>query len=226
MSSNDQDRARLQRLLDACRRSLNHDLPNQLVAMHGLLQLLQLEEADRLSPGGQDYLKRLLAVAQRIQSLARTLKELARLSGDLPAASVVALPELVEEVLAHWPAPLDCTFAWDAPRVLAPRPLLQQALAQALRLLLESRNGVPTHINLVSRPAPAGVELSLQVGSTAPPPRQATPPASLAAALPGVWHERVECVLIRELIEGWGGVVKWDKDGDQLRVSFTLASPR
>jgi signal transduction histidine kinase len=213
-STNDLDSSRPQRLLEACRKGLNHDLPNELVAMHGLLQLLQSEEADRLSAAGRDYLRRLLGVAQRTQALTRTLKELTRLGSDTPGAVVVALPELIEEVLAEWPTPPECTCTWDAPRVVAPPPLLHLAVAQAFRLLLESGQNEPEHIILSSRPAPAAVELSVHVNSAAPP-----------AYLPAAWHERLECVLIRELVDCCGGKVQWHDDGGHIGVLFTLAAP-
>jgi light-regulated signal transduction histidine kinase (bacteriophytochrome) len=214
-STNNLDPSRPARLLEACSKGLNHDLPNELVAMHGLLQLLQMEEADRLSAAGRDYLRRLLGVAQRTQVLTRTLKELARLAGDTPGAVVVPLPQLIEDVLAEWPTPPECTCTWDAPRVLAPPPLLHQAVAQAIRWLLEFQQNEPAHIIFGSRPAPAAVELSVHVKST-------VSPAHLAAA----WDERLECLLIRELVDGCGGKVHWHDDGGHIGVLFTLAAPR
>jgi light-regulated signal transduction histidine kinase (bacteriophytochrome) len=218
-SINNLDLSRLDRLLEACRKGLNHDLPNELVALHGLLQLLQMEEADRLSAVGRDYVRRLLGVAQRTQGLTRTLKELARLAGETPGAVVVALPQLIEEVLAEWPTPPPCTCTWDAPRVVAPPPLLQQAVAQALRLLLEFKQNEPAHIIFGSRPAPAAVELSIHMMSAAAP-------ADVTADLPAAWHERLECVLIRELVESCAGKVQWHHIVDRLGVLFTLTAPR
>jgi hypothetical protein len=226
VANSDHDDARLQRLLEACRKGLDHDLPNQLVALHGLLQLLKMEESDRLSPAGLDYLQRLVRVVQRTQALARTLKELARLGSGLPSTGMVALPELVEEVLAEWQVPPVCSFVWDAPRVRAPRSHLHQTVAQILRLLLESLAGEPAQINFISRPAPPGIELSLQLGDAAQTDLSITPSAPLLADMPAVWHERVECVLIRELVAGWGGTVLWRKDGDRLGVTMTLPAPR
>jgi signal transduction histidine kinase len=218
--------SRLERLLDGCRRGLNHDLANQLLPLQGLLQLLESEESERLSPTGKDYLRRLLGVAERTQALARTLRELAQLRADSPRAELVALPELAEEVFADVPRPLDCTLSWEAPRVQAPRLLLQRALAQALRLLLEAHAGGPAYLNCSSRPANGGVELSIEVRSASEAAPLATTPVPLSADLPRVWHERVECLLLRELAETWGGTVEWQKVGDGLRVTFTLPPPR
>src|SRR5262245_32158836 len=54
-----------ERLLACFRRAAGHDLPNQLVGLQGLLHVLELEEADRLSADGRAYLQRLVAAARR-----------------------------------------------------------------------------------------------------------------------------------------------------------------
>jgi hypothetical protein len=211
-------------LAELLEKGLNHHLPSQHIALHGLLQLLQQEEIDRLSSAGQDSVRRLLDIIQRTQVLTRTLEELASLGGSAPPASVVALPELLEEVLAECSAPPPRTVIWDVPRVQAPRLRLHQAMAQALRLLLEKREGRPVYLNLISQPAPAGVELIVAVSSV-DTAFLATNLASLSATLPKAWHERVECVLLRELADCWGGSVRWQKDSNQLAVTLTLLEP-
>ena len=67
--------ARWQRLLSACRHGLNHDMANQVIALQGLLQLLEEAEAQRLSADGQEFLMRLM-------ERARTFKP-TRMPGDL-----------------------------------------------------------------------------------------------------------------------------------------------
>ena len=53
------------RLLRGMQKVCSHDLPNQIVVLQSLLQMLQLEEADRLSPDGRDYVRRLQKVTRR-----------------------------------------------------------------------------------------------------------------------------------------------------------------
>lgn len=209
--------------MEACRKGLSHDLPNQLVALHGLLHLLEMEEAHRLGSAGQDYVRRLLGVARRTQALTRTLKEIASIGADTSPLTLVSLPDIVEEVLAEWRPPPACTQSWEVAHALAPPRPLQIVLSQALRLLVDSREGGPALLNLGSRTSPSGVELSLDVSAIA----QITPltPAPTAAELSGAWHERVECVLIRELAHSWGSSVQWRKSGDRLGVTITLAAP-
>jgi hypothetical protein len=215
------DAARWQRLLVACRKGLNHDLTNQLVAFQGLLQLLAQDEADHLSLAGQDYVRRLLGVAQRTQALARVLRDLSRLGDGPPRSEVLALPELAEEVVAALPAPADCSFLWDAPRAFAPRELVKQALAQALPLAAEAggAGGFVIH----SRPAGGAIELSIKTSPAAGASALAASPDPSPADLPATWHDRLECVLLRELADTWYGGVTWHRGG--AGVSLTLPAP-
>ncbi len=215
--SESRDAARRQRLLAACRKGLNHDLTNQLVAFQGLLQLLAHDEADHLSITGQDYVRRLLGVAQRTQSLARLLRDLSRLGDGPPRSELLALPELAEEAVVALAAPPSCSFLWDAPRTYAPRELVKQALAQALLLLAELGAG---GLDFRSRPADGAVELTIET-SVAPGP--ATSPA--AADLPATWHDRLDCVLLRELADAWGGRATWQSAGARASVVLTLPAP-
>src|SRR5262245_8639459 len=131
------DPVRLERLLAACRKGLHHDLPNQLIALAGLLQLFEADEAGGLSDDGRDYLRRINGTLQRTRELTRTLKDVARLGSNPPPPENVALAELVSEVLADLKPPPVSKCTWQAPRVWAPRAVLQVGLAQAVRLVLE-----------------------------------------------------------------------------------------
>jgi hypothetical protein len=218
--------SRWQRLLEGCRKGLQHDLPNQLVALHGLLQLLELDEGERLSATGKDYLRRLLGVVGRIEALAQTMREMIHLTGAAPAATVVGLAEVVTDVLAEVPAPAACSENWEAPRVLAPRPLLRRALTQAVLLLLERPGAGSASLDFHSRPHGGGVELSVAVRSPDPAAAAPTSAAPRPADLSRAWNDRLECLLLRELVGSWGGTVQWQHEGAGLRVVFTLPAPR
>jgi signal transduction histidine kinase len=225
MSDVDPSLARLQRLLEGCRKGVSHDLANQMVVLLGLLQLLQQDEAQRLSPAGRDYVRRLLGAARRTQDLARTLKDLTGLAGPAPPARPVAIAELVQEVLQEMPD-LSSTFEWQAPRVLAPRPLLIQAVAQAVRLLVETAGRARPELDFRSLPAPAGVELTINVRSLPAAPSPALPPLRPPAQLPGAWHERLECLLLRELAAACGGAVIWRTADAGPSLGLSLPAPR
>jgi signal transduction histidine kinase len=223
MSSADaREPARLQRLLNACRHGLHHDLTNQLVALRGLLQLLEQDEAQRLSPAGQDYIRRLLGVGERTQALAHTLRELSRLGGAVGPREMVALPVLIEEVVAELQQPPACVYAWEAPRTFAPRPLLRQAVALALSLLHELDVPRDAALDFRSQPVGPGIELAIGVGLLADTSSRPTPSKHPAGSLASTWHDRLECVLLRELAFAWGGDVRWHRDQGSVGVVLTL----
>src|SRR5271163_4567236 len=86
------------RLLRGMHKVCSHDLPNQLVALQSLLQMLQLDEAERLSTDGQEYLRRLQNVAQRTNAIARFLKEMEKLHSYISKPEEITLTLLAREI--------------------------------------------------------------------------------------------------------------------------------
>jgi signal transduction histidine kinase len=209
---NEADRsARAGRLLGHIRKALSHDLPNQLVAVQGLLQVLQLEERQRLSADGQDYVRRAVAAAQRAQALVGNLKELARLGGERRLGEAVGLTELTAELGAevqklHPGCGLDCRLDPGADRVAAPRRLLHDGLLRLLRGLLDG--AAARRLRIRSRRVPAGVELTV-----ADLPRGGRPPARSDG-------DRLEWVLVEETLGECGGSlsVRAEAGGDVLAL--------
>jgi signal transduction histidine kinase len=203
---------RAERLLGRLRQVLSHDLSNQLVAVRGLLQVLQLEEGPRLTPDGQDYARRAASAAERAQALVNVLKEVTRLGCERPPpAETVSLADLLREVTAEArklaPAStFECWLAEDADRAWAPRRLLQQALAHLLRLL-PATDGGPRHIGIRSRRRPNGVELSIAEPPDTDRPLDQMPP-------PDVPGERLDWLLVGELAAACGGALSaWSEPG-------------
>src|SRR5947209_2331068 len=97
MPSNHHD-DRADRLLRRMHPVFSHDLPNQVVALQSLLQMLEMEEADRLGAEGREYLGRLHRVGRKISGLARFLKEVGRLHGYQRRLDMVSLAVLVRDV--------------------------------------------------------------------------------------------------------------------------------
>src|SRR6266568_1263535 len=56
-----------EQLLASFRQAMGHDMPNHLVAAQGLVRLLEMDEKERLSPAGREYLGRLTIVLQRVE---------------------------------------------------------------------------------------------------------------------------------------------------------------
>jgi signal transduction histidine kinase len=217
----------MQRILGACRKGLNHDLTNQVVALQGFLQLLNSEESKNLGPVGQDYVRRMLGVAQRTQALVRTLGDLSRLGADaVPPPEVLALPELTEEARATLSPPPTCSCQWQAPCVFAPRYPVLQALTVVFRLLTETQEDSSTCLTMAANPSEIGVELTIGAGlDRAIVPPNASP-LSQVASLPKTWHDRLECVLLQELAECWGGTVHWQARVAGKAVTMNLPAPR
>jgi light-regulated signal transduction histidine kinase (bacteriophytochrome) len=222
--------ARAERVLAHLRNALSHDVSNQLVAVQGLLQLLQMEERDRLSADGQDYVRRAAVAAQRAQGLLATLKELIRLGAEkLPQPEVIYLDglfrEVAAEVKAHHPAcALECRLAFDAVRVSAPGRLLHQALLRVVRGLFSAGGGATRKAGIRSRRVPHGVELTVAEGPLEG--RTEPPPQRREADAPPWGTDRHDWVLVRELAEACGGsVAAWTEPGRGGLVTLVIPAP-
>jgi signal transduction histidine kinase len=223
--------ARAERVLEHLRKALSHDVSNQIVAVQGLLQLLQMEEADRLSADGQDYVRRAATAAQRAQGLLATLKDLARFGREkMPPREVVSLDGLVRElttdVKAHHPAcVLECRLAQDAIRVAAPGRLLHQALLRLLRALFAAAAAGTRKVVLRSQHTAEGVQLT---AAEAAPEGRPEPPAlprrPSGDDAPPWASDRHDWVLVRELVDACGGrLTAWSEAG--RGGGFTLVIP-
>lgn len=91
----------VERCWRAIQKVISHDLPNQLIAVQGLLQLLALDEAERLSADGLDIVKRLQATSVRLLEMTHLLKELAKAPGACDQPVMVSLTDLVSEAVTE-----------------------------------------------------------------------------------------------------------------------------
>src|SRR5437667_10877292 len=113
---------RSDRLLRGMHKVISHDLPNQIVAVRGLLQLLSLEEADRLTEVGREYVRRLHSAAGRAAELLRFLKEMERLHSFTVQQEMVPLSALARELQGelqrrHPGVEFDFAWQWEVPAV-------------------------------------------------------------------------------------------------------------
>jgi signal transduction histidine kinase len=195
---------RAEQLLEHLRRVLSHDLPNQLVAVRGLLQL-QLEERSRSGGDSLEYVERAVAATQRAQATVLALKELAQLGCVKETPEGVSLDELAREIAAEvkilHPA---CTLEWqlerDAVRLAAPRRLLHQGLLRLLRSLLPPGRPAPVRLEIHSRRTAAAVELS--VADFPHEVREDRPRQPSAAA---ARDESLDRILAEEFLAACGG---------------------
>jgi signal transduction histidine kinase len=219
--------ARAQRVLAHLRNALSHDVSNQLVAVQGLLQLLRMEESDRLSAYGKDYVQRATDAAGRAQGLLATLKELARLGAEKVApVEAISLDGLVRdlavEVKAQHPDwALECRLAPDAVRVRAPGRLLHQALQRLVRAVLGAGSGAARKAGIRSRRVVGGVELT--VAEVPPEGRPGPAPPRRESDGPPWTGDRHDWALVRELVEACGGsVAAWTEPGCRGLVTLVI----
>ena len=123
--------------LEAFSYSVSHDLRAPLRAMRGFAQALQDDYGHRLDPTGQDYARRIVAAAQRMDALIQDLLDYSRLSRAELGLEPVALGAVVTEGLAHLEAELRATGAQvtaadQLPTVMAHRATLVQIVTNLL----------------------------------------------------------------------------------------------
>jgi light-regulated signal transduction histidine kinase (bacteriophytochrome) len=136
---------RADRLLRGMHKVVRHDLPNQLVAVHALLALLDQEESPRLSETGREYVRRLQNAAQRASELTRFLAEMERISAIDVKNEPVFLDRLTRDLLealrrrhAGWSWTAD-THHFHHPVVPGDARVYQEALVE-----LVSGSAAPT----------------------------------------------------------------------------------
>jgi len=93
--------------LEAFAYSISHDLRAPLRAMHGFSQALLEDYADRLDPTGQDYARRIVAAAQRMDTLILDLLTYSHLGRAEMRLGPVRLGCVVEQALAALEADIE-----------------------------------------------------------------------------------------------------------------------
>jgi signal transduction histidine kinase len=155
-----------ERLLGCFQKALGHELPNQLVAVQGLVYLLQEEEGARLGAEGRATLERLAAVVKRTHLLVRELADVGRSVRRAPAAGAARLHEAVAEVVAEVKqlSPgqrIEYHVADPGVPLPVPEAGLRQVLGCLLRHAAGRATGRPLTVEVGARPTPAGVEIWL-----------------------------------------------------------------
>jgi signal transduction histidine kinase len=199
---------RAERLLAYYRPVLGHDLPNLLVAILGLLQILELEEGAHLGPEGQDYLRRLRDSTHRAQATVRLLKDIGRAAEDPGPAEGVPLADLVDEVTAlvkllYPERSIEYDLSIQVPVVVLPRRLLHRALTQLLRHVVDRLPGAQSHLQIGSRTMPEGIEVWVADGAGEPPAGTTVRPGG-----DGTCETRLGLALVAELADAWGGTFR------------------
>jgi signal transduction histidine kinase len=145
---------RADQVLACLRRALGHDMANHLVAIQGLLRILEMEEGDHLGAAGKDYVRRIGNVSERVHILVSSLAAICRGGKDTHLAERLSLTGVAQEVAAelnqlfpnrrieyHFP---------DAPfQLTASRAALRHVLLQLMRNAVQATGeGQPVRIDI------------------------------------------------------------------------------
>jgi light-regulated signal transduction histidine kinase (bacteriophytochrome) len=187
------------RLSEHLQRIHNHDLPNEMVALQSLLQLLSIEEAKNLSGEGQEYLRRLQNAAKRASNLVRLLKEMGRLNSYNCAAEAIDLANLARELQGElqraWPHKnLTFEWQWGTPTVFGDARVFLHAIVELYKTLF-ARSTKECLVHASSRRHEDVVEIQFRIQdrSSTRQTRAAEPAAPSQGAA-----EPLEIVIARE----------------------------
>jgi hypothetical protein len=219
--------SRADRLLGKMHRVLSHDLPNQIVALQSMLQLLELEEAKRLGVDGRECLTRLHRVARKAGGMIRYLKEMSRLNAGPRHLEAVALGSIVRELRIElqqqFPtARLECELTGDARAITTDPRRLVLAVVEIVRYLQERRPPGSGKLRLIGRTVPEGFELAGEVGWAEGVARPVSA-GRLEAARP---EQSLEIMLAEELLSVWGArLTQVHEEVNRSRFTVLVPTP-
>jgi light-regulated signal transduction histidine kinase (bacteriophytochrome) len=191
------------RLLRNLHKVFNHDLPNQLVVVHGLLQLLKMDDKSRLTAEAQEYLNRSEAACKRVLQMLDVVKKITQVESMPLARETLAVSEFLRELLAAAKQmfnglPLE-TMPSSVATFTAPRAALQQALLNLLAALPRASAAGTVYVGVAA--TASGVEFRI-----GPQPGAAVKPLVVEATR-GI-ADRLALMYVQELVEAWGGSLK------------------
>jgi signal transduction histidine kinase len=199
------DPALAERLLATVHPVCSHDLPNQMVSLHSLLNLLDMEEVDRLGEEGREYLHRLQNVAGKMATMIDFLKESVRLARLVPKRERIELGSLLEELRIETRTFLDGTLGWSTGLEADVVTSDEAALLQSLLEILRGSAGSSQTLSVRWESHTSGDDVTLQLSVE-----------GAAASLAGEpW-----LVLARERLVRLGVVVTTQVSGDGSRFSL------
>ena len=217
------DTQRADRLLAKMHRVLSHDLPNQVVALQGLLQILEMEEGDRLGDEGRECVTRLHRVVRKANGMIRFLKEMTRLNGYHGRlehmAAAVLLREIRTELQQQLPAaPLHCEVASTVLSVPVDPRRLALAVVEIVRCLVERFPGSRALLLLRMAAAESGTELHGELRWPTPGARPNDTPDRPRL------EQSLEIILAEELLAVWEAhLTEVREEADMSR--FTIVWP-
>jgi signal transduction histidine kinase len=219
------------RLLACFRKAFNHELPNHLVAIQGLLQVLRLDEADRLSPEGRACLERVIAAADRAHDVVRTLAAIGRAGQDRTPAGAVPLAEVVREAVAevkllYSTRSIEYDLSDPLSSLWLPRAPLRHVLVQLLHNAIQATADNPApRLAIGARTSAGGQEFWVaDNGRGLSAPRQEQLEAFCSGQEPAPPGSGLGLVLVCQIVASWGGTLHVRSLPGQGAV-FTVSVP-
>jgi light-regulated signal transduction histidine kinase (bacteriophytochrome) len=220
-----------ERFQQGLQKALGHVLPNHLLAIQGMLRLLESEQNANLTAEGQAYLKRLTAATARTQALIRTLHLFvgAGRTGesweDVPLAD--AAQGAVAEVQGLFPdREVEVHFAVRAATARVPgrsfRLVLTQLLCQAVQCLTQGVSRLQVGSATVGQTVLVWVTENVEPdGDMAPRIASLTDPETPKG------DHLLSLILVREIVAAWPAQLRVDLgSGRPLLLALVLPTQR
>jgi signal transduction histidine kinase len=206
---------RSDRLLRGMQKVFSHDLPNEMVVLQSLLQLLDQEESSRLSDDGHEYIRRLQSATKRTSGMIRFLKEMARLSAFTIKSETVPLAALARELQgelqrSHPATQFEFAWQWNAPTIVGDSRVFLQAILGLCACSLQP-NRKKCRVSATSEQQGDSIELAFHLDG-----RKESPPQSL--------EQRMEIILAREWLALCGVDIEVTQTDDG-ELCFSLVVP-
>ncbi len=220
-----------EQLLACFQQVVGHELPNHMIAIQGLLRVLEFEEGEHLSLESLDYLHRLAASAGRVQGLTTALAEIGRARRDSQKSEILAPLDVAREAAAEvnqlFPdRSMEYHFSEPTFTVLASRPALHRVFVQLLRNAVQaSPAGQPVHVDIGARATNAGAELWVaDRGHGLSAERRQQIEDFLSGKILLFPGPGLGLVLVRHVLSRWDGSLKVDSEQGCGAV-FTIRLP-
>ena len=211
---------RSDRLLQGMHKVFSHDLPNQMVVLQSLLQLLGEEEAAALSDDGREYVRRLQSATKLASAQVRFLKEMGRLNAFTGKSEAISLGALARELQGELQSRhVDKRFAfdwrWSVPTIVGNPRAFSQALLELIGAFLCPQIKA-CKVSASSGPSANAIELAFRL--------ETAPPAVLLIGNPQMLDQRMEIILAREWLALGGARMELTLPADG-GVCFSILVP-
>lgn len=208
-----------EQLLAVFQQVVGHELPNHLIAIQGLVRVLEMEEGANLTPESREYLQRLAASAGRVQTLTSALAEIGRARRESQKSEVLDPIDVAREAAAEvnqlFPEQsIQYHFSQPGVGMVASRSALHRVLVQLLRNAVQAnRPGQAVQVEIGSRASEAGAELWVaDRGRGLTPERRQQLQDFLSGQISMFPGPGLGLVLVRQVLNRWHGTLSVDSE--------------